>query len=87
MLDVIPGTRTLWCEIPYAAKKEKIRHLDDLLLRRVRIGLLLKEGGIGHMERIKNLCEPVLNWGDEKWEREIEKYSNLWRSCYSPYQS
>ena len=44
-LEPIPGTRTLWAELPHAAVNEKIRHLDDLLLRRVRIGLLLHEGG------------------------------------------
>ena len=41
-LKNIPGTRTLWAELPYTAKNENVRHLSDLLLRRVRIGLLME---------------------------------------------
>ena len=36
-LTLIPGPQTLWSEILYAAN-EKVHHLSDLLLRRVRIG-------------------------------------------------
>ncbi|MFH0999112.1 MAG: glycerol-3-phosphate dehydrogenase/oxidase [Pseudomonadota bacterium] len=83
-LERIPGTRTLWAELPHAAFNEKIRHLDDLLLRRVRLGLLLHEGGKASMDRIKALCAPVMNWDDQKWEKEIADYDNLWKACYSP---
>ena len=44
-LSTIPGTETLWAEMAHAARHERIRHLGDLLLRRVRIGLLTREGG------------------------------------------
>ena len=83
-LEPIPGTRTLWAELTHAAINEKIRHLDDLLLRRVRIGLLLHEGGSAYMDRIKSLCAPVMNWDEQKWKKEIEDYFNLWKDCYSP---
>jgi glycerol-3-phosphate dehydrogenase len=83
-LEPIPGTRTLWAELPHAAINEKIRHLDDLLLRRVRIGLLLHEGGRAYMERIKAVCVPVMNWDEQRWKKEIEDYFNLWKVCYSP---
>lgn len=74
-LSFIPGTHTLWAELPALAGTEKIRHLTDLLLRRVRIGMLLPEGGREHMERIRRLCEPVLSWDGERWEEEIEAYT------------
>ncbi len=83
-LETIPGTRTLWAEIKYAAKYEKIRHLDDLLLRRVRIGLLLSKGGKDYVGRIRSLCENVLPWDNERWELELKTYFMLWDSCYSP---
>ncbi len=83
-LEVIPGTRTLWAELPHAALRENIRHLDDLLLRRVRIGLLLPEGGKHQMDQIREICRPALPWSDAVWDREIEDYLKMWRACYSP---
>ncbi len=82
-LKEIPGTRTLWAEIPYAAANEKVRHLEDLLLRRVRIGLLLKNGGKDILEKIQQLCQPVLDWDDIQWEFEIDRYLKLCQRYYS----
>ncbi|MBU1169870.1 MAG: glycerol-3-phosphate dehydrogenase/oxidase [Proteobacteria bacterium] len=82
-LEYIPGTQTLWAELPQGASQEKIRHLDDLLLRRVRIGLLLKDGGRMYMDRIRTYCEPALDWDPLRWEKEIEDYFTLWQNCYS----
>lgn len=83
-LECIPGTKTLWAELPHGAASEKIRHLDDLLLRRVRIGLLLDGGGKKEMDRIRKLCQPVLGWDDARWDKEIEDYFMLWQKYYSP---
>ncbi len=73
-LSFIPGTHTLWAELPVVAKTEQIRHLTDLLLRRVRMGMLLKHGGKEHLERIRQLCEPVLPWDAARWEEELRMY-------------
>ncbi len=75
-LECIPGTHTLWAEIPFAAESENVRHLTDLLLRRVRMGMLLKDGGREHLPRIRNLCEPVLNWDGDRWETELQMYND-----------
>jgi glycerol-3-phosphate dehydrogenase len=82
-LSYIPGTNTVWAEIRYAAKNEEIRHLDDLLLRRVRIGLITPEGGKEHIGRIKKLCVSVLPWDEEKWDAEINMYLDKWRRAHS----
>ncbi len=79
----VPGTRTLWAELPYTAKHEQVRHLSDLLMRRVRIGLLTSEGGKAHIGRIRELCEPVLPWDENRWEEEIQSYSELWHRAYA----
>ncbi len=84
-LEAIPGTQTLWCEIRHGAGNEKIRHLDDLLLRRVRVGLLTPGGGKAHMEKIRELCGDILPWDDERWRIETDAYFNLWESRYSPF--
>ncbi|MCJ8502346.1 glycerol-3-phosphate dehydrogenase/oxidase [Desulfatitalea alkaliphila] len=73
-LQPIPGTGTLWAELPYAAKHEWVRHLEDLLLRRVRIGLLLPDGGRRHIDRIGRLCRPALGWSWRHWRRERRQY-------------
>ena len=82
-LSCIPGTNTVWAEIPYAAKNEAIRHLEDLLLRRVRIGLITPEGGKEHIGRIKKLCSSALPWDEAKWDEEITMYLEKWRRAHS----
>ncbi|MBW2515355.1 MAG: glycerol-3-phosphate dehydrogenase/oxidase [Deltaproteobacteria bacterium] len=79
----IPGTHTLWAELPFAAANEQVRHLDDLLLRRVRIGLLTPEGGKAHLKRIRNLCQPALPWDGKRWKEEIAMYTELWNRLHA----
>ncbi len=80
----VASTRTLWAELVYGAKFEQIRHLEDLLLRRVRIGLTLPKGGMEIMDRIRAQTQPVLGWDHERWEKEIRTYGHLWERAYSP---
>ncbi|MEW6112447.1 MAG: glycerol-3-phosphate dehydrogenase/oxidase [Thermodesulfobacteriota bacterium] len=81
-LEAIPGTHTLWAELPFAAKFEQVRHLSDLLLRRVRIGLLTPHGATGYLERIRALCEPALPWVTTRWEQESKDYQEHWDKAY-----
>jgi glycerol-3-phosphate dehydrogenase len=82
-LEVIPGTTTLWAELRWAARAEAVVHLDDLLLRRVRLGLLLPEGGAAIMSRIRWICQGELGWDDARWAAEEAAYRALWQRCYS----
>lgn len=82
-LDVIPGTMTLWAELRWAARAEGVVHLDDLLLRRVRLGLLLPDGGESLLPRIRAVCQPELGWDDSQWEAEAAAYLHLRRTRYS----
>ena len=83
-LTVIPGTHTLWAELRWAARAEAVNHLDDLLLRRVRLGLLLPTGGLRWAQRIRAICQPELGWDDARWTREEAAYRELWRTAYAP---
>ena len=80
-LEVIPGTRTLWAELRWAARAEGVVHLDDLLLRRVRMGHLLPQGGEALLPQIRAVCQAELGWDDERWEAEEQAYLDLWRAC------
>jgi glycerol-3-phosphate dehydrogenase len=77
-LRLIPGTHTLWAELPFVAANEWVRHLSDLLLRRVRIGLLTAQGGKEHLKRIRSLCQPALPWDSKRWKEEMAMYLEHW---------
>lgn len=79
---LIPGTPYLWAELRHAARAEGAIHLDDLLLRRVRLGLLAPNGGLDLLPRIRGIVQPELGWDDERWQKEVKEYSELWESAY-----
>lgn len=81
-LNNIPGTPVLWAELRWAARAEGVAHLDDLLLRRVRLGLLLPAGGAAYLPRIRAICQPELGWDDARWEAEEIAYRALWQQSY-----
>ena len=81
-LQHIPGTQTLWIELPLAARHEAVEHLDDLLLRRTRLGILLPQGALALLERIRALCAPHLGWSDARWQEETARYRALIAAHY-----
>ena len=81
--ETVGATETLWVELAFAAEHELVLHLDDLLLRRTRLGLLLARGGEAELPRIRELCQARLGWDDSRWAREQQNYLNLWQRCYS----
>jgi len=81
-LQPIDGTIYLWAELRQAARAEGIVHLDDLLLRRVRLGLLAPNGGLDQMNRIRSIVQPELGWDDARWQVEEKAYDELWNRAY-----
>lgn len=81
-LQTVLGTNTLWLELIIAAQHEAIVHLDDLLLRRTRLGLLLPQGALEHLEHIRTLCQPHLAWNAKKWDNEIARYRSIIAAHY-----
>jgi glycerol-3-phosphate dehydrogenase len=82
-LETIPGTTALWAELGWSARVEGVVHLEDLLLRRLRLGLLLERGGESEMPRIEAICRRELGWDDARWNDEVAAYRTLWRESYS----
>jgi glycerol-3-phosphate dehydrogenase len=82
-LEAIPGTQTLWAELRWAARSEAVQHLEDLLLRRTRLGLQLRGGGVEHLARIRAICQEELEWTDSQWETSQAAYLALWNTNYS----
>lgn len=77
------GNRALWAELRWAARAEGVVHLDDLLLRRVRLGLLLPQGAMPWLNQIQRIVQPELGWDDQRWEDEVRTYARQWRQNYS----
>ena len=82
-LKHIPGTQALWAEVRWAALAEGVVHLDDLLLRRVRLGLLCPEGGLGLLDRLEPLIRAGTGWDKRRWQQEVERYTGIWHNSYS----
>jgi glycerol-3-phosphate dehydrogenase len=82
-VEPVASTDTLWAELAWAAEQDLVLHLDDLLLRRTRLGLLLARGATGELPRIRALCQPRLGWDDARWQQEQSDYLALWQRCYS----
>jgi glycerol-3-phosphate dehydrogenase len=81
-MSAVESTPTLWAELRWAARAEGVVHLDDLLLRRTRLGLLLPEGGASLMEHIRCTVQDELGWDNRRWQSEVAHYTKLWKSCY-----
>lgn len=82
-LETIPGTQTIWAQLRWAARCESVCKLEDLLLRRSRIGIQLRGGGIDILPRIRAICQPELGWSDQRWDAEQTAYLALWQAHYS----
>jgi glycerol-3-phosphate dehydrogenase len=83
-LAPVGDTTVLWAELRWAARAEQVVHLDDLLLRRVRLGLLVPEGGAEHEVQIAAICREELGWDEGRWQAEWAAYRALWQSFYAP---
>ncbi|RFF26730.1 glycerol-3-phosphate dehydrogenase/oxidase [Wenzhouxiangella sp. 15181] len=81
--EPVPGTDTLWAELGWSARREAVVHLDDLLLRRSRVGLLLADGGAHLAGRLEQLCRRDLGWDALRWQQEWQRYRAIHSSHYA----
>lgn len=80
--EAVGTSDTTWVEVRYALRNECVVHLDDLLLRRTRLGLQLRDGAVGIFERLKPLCSQELGWDDARWQSESSTYRERIRTHY-----
>lgn len=78
----IADTNTLLAELRWACRHEQVVHLDDLLMRRVRLGLLLPRGGLSLIPQIDAILRDELHWSAEKISAERVRYESIWRRYY-----
>ena len=83
LADKVMTSDTIFAELVYACETQSVAHLDDLLLRRTRLGLVLPKGGASVMDRIKSVCFDILPWDDIEWQREVDRYLSIIATHYS----
>lgn len=77
--DTIGATPYRWAELAFAARHESVQHLDDLLLRRTRLGLVTPEGGAVLLPQVRAVVQAELGWSDAHWAHEEARYRDLWQ--------
>jgi glycerol-3-phosphate dehydrogenase len=82
-LAAVPGTTTPWAELHWALRHEQVRFLDDLLLRRTRLGLLLPDGAAALLPRLEPVAREALGWSVGEWRDQCDRYLRLIAQCYS----
>ena len=71
------GLPYLKAEIRYAVTHEKALHISDVLMRRTRIALEVRDRGVAAARVVAQLMAPLLGWDSAKVESEIAEYVQL----------
>ncbi|WP_316670432.1 glycerol-3-phosphate dehydrogenase/oxidase [uncultured Propionibacterium sp.] len=65
----------LRAEVAWAVTHEGAAHLDDILLRRVRLDLEQRDRGLGAADEVIEVAGPLLGWGAEETASEKQAYA------------
>ena len=76
------GHNASFADLRWVMRHEAVHHLDDLLLRRTRIGLTSREGGAALLSQIAPVVQQELNWTDSQWDEEAASYLAYWNKTY-----
>jgi glycerol-3-phosphate dehydrogenase len=82
-LETVAGTATPWAELHWALRHEQVRFLDDLLLRRTRLGLLLPAGAAALLPRLEPVAREALGWSAGEWRDQCDRYVRIIAQCYT----
>jgi glycerol-3-phosphate dehydrogenase len=75
LAEPLPGAdEYLAAEAAYAVSYEGARHIEDVLMRRTRIGMETAHRGTETAEAVAKIMAPLLGWNDDQREREVEDY-------------
>jgi len=80
----IAGTRYSVARVRFAARHEQAVHLDDIMLRRTRLGLVTPQGGKALLPQVEGVCRQELKWSEEQWRAEQQRYLELWARDHAP---
>jgi glycerol-3-phosphate dehydrogenase len=78
------GTRYSLAKLRWSARHEQVVHLDDLMLRRSRLGLITPVGGRTLLSQVRPVCQQELGWSEAQWREEEKRYLELWSQNHGP---
>ncbi len=70
---VVAGRPHLLAEAVYSVRSEMARHVEDLLYRRMRVGLETRSGTPEAARRVAEAVAPELDWTEERRMEEVER--------------
>ncbi len=79
----LPEGEALLETLAWALDNEMVGRLDDLLLRRVRVGNTRPAGARDILPQIRALCQRRLGWDDARWAGEAARYLEIVDHSYS----
>jgi glycerol-3-phosphate dehydrogenase len=85
--DPIGTTQFSLAECRWAIAHESVQHLDDLLLRRTRLGMCLPDGAEEIFPALEALFKTQGGWSQAQWDDELARYKTIWQRYYSLPQS
>ncbi|KGD65787.1 glycerol-3-phosphate dehydrogenase [Alcanivorax nanhaiticus] len=63
-------------------ERESVQHLDDLMLRRTRLGLTRPNAGCAVLKARREQIQKALGWTDERWQDELTRYLHIHERFY-----
>ena len=78
------GTPYALAELLWSLQAEQVRGLDDLLLRRTRLGLVAADGAAALLPLLEAPCREALGWDAERWADEVARYRETWAARHAP---
>ena len=69
-------------QVSWILQHEMVEHLDDLMLRRLRMGNMQADGGDTELALIKPLCQQYLGWDEQRWQVEHVRYQQILQQYY-----
>lgn len=79
----VANSEVLPAELRWALRHEQVVKLEDLMLRRTRLGLLQRNGGIALLRGLRSLIQAELGWDDARWQLEEMAYLAVIHRHYS----
>ena len=71
---LVPDSDLCAAEVRAHLRWGAVMRLEDLLLRRVRLGLWQPELARTVAPQLRSLCADELGWNDRRWERELDRF-------------
>lgn len=82
--EPIAGTPYSWAELRWSVRQEWVVGLQDLMMRRTRLGLVAARGAAASLPRILDICRQELGWDEARCASERQAYLEYWQAQHAP---